>query len=82
MLKLNWKNMKIGTEPRTLLDLPIEEQKRHADSEGLTLEKWQEEERKISREFAAHEAKMTGYMDEETSKRFLKKMMSATQDVD
>lgn len=74
--------MKIGTEPRTLLDLPIEEQRRHAADEGMTLEEWQEEERKISREFAEHEAKMTGYMDEETSKRFLKKMMSATQNVD
>ena len=29
-----------------------------------------------------NEAKTTGYTDEETSKRFLKKMMSATQDVD
>lgn len=71
--------MKIGTEPRTLLDLPMEEQKHHAESEGMTLEAWQEEERKLSREFAEHEAKMTGYMDEETGKRFLKKMMSATQ---
>lgn len=74
--------MKIGTEPRTLLDLPIEEQRCHAADEGMTLEEWQEDNRKMFREFSEHEAQMTGYMDEKTDKRFLKKMMSATQNVD
>lgn len=74
--------MKIGTERRTILDLPIEEQRKHAADEGMELEAWQEAQREMFRKFEEHEAKMTGYMDEETSKRFLKKMMSATQDVD
>lgn len=67
-------------KPKTLLDLPIEEQKRHAESEGMTLEEWQAHERAVLAQLDNHQ--ITGYMDEETSKRFLKKMMSATQDVD
>lgn len=68
------------SKPKTLLDLTIEEQKRHAESEGMTLEEWQKEERETLDMLDNHQ--ITGYMDEETSKRFLKKMMSATQDVD
>ena len=74
--------MKIGTERRTILDLPIEEQRWHAADEGMELEEWQEAQREMFKRMEEHRAKMTGYMDEETSKRFLKKMMSATQDVD
>lgn len=75
-------NMQILTERQTLLDLPIEKQKECAARRGMAHDEWVSYQKELHKKFAEHEAKMTGYMDEETSKRFLKKMMSATQNVD
>lgn len=67
-------------EPQTLLDFPIEKQKEFAARRNMSLEEWQAHERAVLAQLDNHQ--ITGYMGEETSKRFLKKMMSATQDVD
>lgn len=70
------------TKRQTLLDLPLEKQKEYAARRGMTHDEWVVYQKELHKKFEEHEAKITGYMDEETSKRFLKKMMSATQDVD
>lgn len=74
--------MQIMTKRQTLLDLPLEKQKEYAARRGMTHDEWVVYQKELHKKFEEHEAKITGYMDEETSKRFLKKMMSATQDVD
>lgn len=60
----------------SLLDLPLEKQKAFAAKYGMSLEEWQAEECESDRLLAAH--KITGYFDEETSKRFQEKMLSGT----
>lgn len=63
-------------ERRTVLDLPIEEQRKLAERRGISLEAWREREHETERMFAEH--KITGYFDEETSRRFQAKMLSGT----